>query len=204
MIKYDNIFFDLDGPILDGKLRHYNCYKDIVTKMSGRVVDIEEYWTAKRNGNNRAIIENESLLSGKYEEFIAEWIERIETKEYLKFDVLKPEIQATLIRFKAITKNLILITLRNNRDNLDWQLERYNIKKLFDKIIVCAQKEGNSKYEELENMNLGKSLLIGDTEIDIEAANMTGIDFIGIANGLRTEKIFQKNVYYDEVKDILI
>lgn len=202
MIKYDYMFLDLDGPILDGRLRHYNCYKDIIEDMGGIPLDTDAYWNAKRIGLNKKIVCEESGISVDYSKFIEEWKNRIEDIKYLKYDVLKPGFLDVIKIMKNFSKKLCLVTLRNNKENLLSQLEWLGIKEIFSEIVVCSGSDINPKYLALKEYSFDKAILIGDTEIDIEAADMLGTDFIGIINGLRTEAIFKNKKCYNELIDI--
>ncbi|MBQ4068850.1 MAG: HAD hydrolase-like protein [Lachnospiraceae bacterium] len=202
MIRYDYIFLDLDGPILDGRLRHYNCYKDIIEEMGGTPLDIDVYWNNKRRGLNKRIVCEESGISGEYSEFIEKWKNRIEDIKYLKYDVLKPGCLEAIQTMKSVGKKVCLVTLRNNKENLFSQLKWLGIKEIFSEIVVCAGSEINPKYLALNDYVFDKAVLIGDTEIDIEAADMLKIEFIGIINGLRTKSIFEDKICYNELLEI--
>lgn len=209
MKKYKYIFLDLDGPVLDGKQKHYNCYKNIVEEMGGIAIDIETYWEEKRNGNNKKIVMEYSGLSDcvKYEMFISEWKKRIETISYLKFDTLKPQVKEVLYKVRKICDRLILVTMRNNMQNLIWQLKSLEIYESFDDIIACNSGDKDIKYKAIMNKYLNEdikeSLVIGDTEVDLYTADRLGANFIGIINGIRNEKVFQKSKSYYEMKDFL-
>ncbi|MBE5926100.1 MAG: HAD family hydrolase [Lachnospiraceae bacterium] len=202
MIKYDYIFLDLDGPILDGRLRHYNCYKDIIEEMGGTPIGIEDYWSKKRLGLNKKIVCEESGIDIEYSDFIEKWKNRIEDVKYLKYDVLKPGCVEAIQMMQGISKKVCLVTLRNNKDNLISQLKWLEIDELFAEVIACPNGEINAKYLALCNYSFDRAVLIGDTETDIEAAEMLKTDFIGIINGLRTEEIFKGKICYNEISEI--
>ncbi len=47
------VILDLDGPVLDGKLRHYDCYRRILGNYHFTPLGIDEYWELKRIGADR-------------------------------------------------------------------------------------------------------------------------------------------------------
>lgn len=199
MIEYNSIFIDLDGPVLDGKHRHYKCYVDIVQKYKGVPLNIEEYWERKRNKENVKNIIKDSLLNIEREQFITDWLDNIEDLQYIKLDKLKPLISDTIKNMRKKSSNVYLITKRNNIDNLYLQLETYKLIDLFDEILVADKV---SKYELAITKEVNRSLVIGDTEVDVELASMINARFIGILNGLRNKSFFEGYECYDELFEI--
>jgi phosphoglycolate phosphatase-like HAD superfamily hydrolase len=200
----DYIFLDLDGPILDGKKRHYECYYDIIKFYGGDPIDIDEYWKLKRSKTKRTELLKLSNFKGEYEDFIQSWLSNIEEKCYLKYDELKPDTHNTLSKLRKLTKNLYLVTMRNNKKNLFEQLKDLNINKYFDNVIVCGTTIEHSKFIALRNLdcNSKHSIFIGDTEEDTETAKKLGIVSIGILNGLRDKNNLHADYYVNELSEI--
>lgn len=198
----DYIFCDLDGPILDGKLRHYNCYRDIVLQYGGEPISIERYWLLKRNKIQRTMLLELTGFKGSYDEYFTSWIDLIEQKKYLEYDVLKPDVHKTLLKWSEDCENLYIVTQRQNRENLIWQLSNLDIKKYFNKILTCPPGIEGSKYYALKDIAFNKAIMIGDTEEDMMTAKRLGISSIAIKTGLREKKYLDANVYVDEIKDI--
>lgn len=202
MKKIQYIFVDLDGPILDGKYRHYQCYKDIINKYKGQPLNIETYWKLKRHMVNRKKILELSAFQGTYGEFMNMWLENIEDKYYLEYDLLKPKVKETLLNFRNYVDNLYLVTMRKNTNNLIIQLKNLEIYQLFDKVIACDFQVENPKCIALKNVEFNTALMIGDTEEDTETAKRLGIKCIGITNGLRAKELLKADYYVDELSNI--
>lgn len=201
MIRYEYIFCDLDGPILDGKMRHYRCYSDILEKYEKIPMACDDYWNAKRKGTKlKGILEKSDFYDTEL--FMKEWIARIEEIHYLKYDVLKPNLVTALSYLKKRANKLCLLTLRKNYDNLIWELQDKKIISCFDQILHHEISGKNAKCEILDKIYYDKALLIGDTELDIYTAETMNCDFIGIINGLRTVDIFENYVCFEEMIDI--
>lgn len=198
----DYIFLDFDGPLLDGKLRHYYCYKDIIMKYGGDLIDIDEYWDMKRSKVKRDVLLEKSKFENSYDVFYNEWIENIEKEEYLKYDILKPSVNDTLKKWKKLTSKIVLVTMRQSRETLIYQLKNLNIYDLFDEIIDCSPIKGMNKYDVLKGKEFQKAIFIGDTEEDIKTAKLLKIPSIAILNGLRKKEFLEADYYYNEIKDI--
>ena len=199
---FDYIFLDLDGPILEGKYRHYECYKDIVNKFGGDILDINTYWNMKMSKVRRDVILKESAFKGSYEDFFNDWMCTVEDERYLKLDILKPQVIETLQKWKGITQKIVLVTMRQDESYLITQLQNLEVLSLLDEVIVCPPQRKNTKYEALKNIKFNKAIFIGDTEEDTNTAKMLNIKSIGITNGLRKKKFLDADYYYKEIKDI--
>lgn len=201
-MMFDYIFLDLDGPILEGKKRHYQCYKDIVELYGGNVLDIDLYWDMKRSKITRDILLNQSNFQGTYTIFFEEWMKHIEDEKYLVWDTLKPQVVEVLNTWKKFTSKIVLVTMRQNRNFLLQQLKNLKVYDFLDEIIDCPPQIQNTKFEALKNKEFNSAIFIGDTEEDTKTAKMLNIKSIGITNGLRKKEFLDADYYYEEIKDI--
>jgi len=199
---FEYIFLDLDGPILEGMHRHYQCYKDIIASFGGTPLNIEVYWDMKRSKVTRDIILKESNFQASYADFFESWMNKIESQPYLELDLLKPKVSATLASWKNITDNIVLVTMRQKRDNLIQQLKYLEIYSFFDEVIDCPPHRKNTKYEALKHKAFNSAIFIGDTEEDTNTAKKLNITSIGITNGLRKRQFLDADYYFPEIKDI--
>lgn len=201
MEQIDTIFTDLDGPILDGKLRHYECYRNIILESNGIPLSIDEYWKLKRAKVKRDEVLALSYYPDSYNTFFQKWLDRIEQPEYLELDVLKPDAKAVLERWsKAYT--LYLVTLRQSEQNLLSQLNRLQIRSYFNQIICCDYQKHYAKYEAIKHFSCQRAVFIGDTEEDMNTADKCNIPFIAITNGLREKAYLNARYYFEEIKEI--
>lgn len=199
---FDYIFLDLDGPLLEGKYRHYKCYEDIIKKYGGDILDIDTYWELKRNKVTRDVVLEKSNFKESYNVFFDAWMKNIEDKKYLKLDILKPNVIEILRQWKNISNSIVLVTMRQNRAFLIEQLKDLGVYNLLDEIIDCPPQRKNTKYEALKHKNFKTAIFIGDTEEDIETAKMLNIKSIGIISGLRKKEFLDADYYFEEIKDI--
>ena len=188
-----NIFLDLDGPLLDGKLRHYYCYKFILEKFNFTPVGIDEYWESKRALITRLDLLKMSDAEAIYDEFLSLWIGMIEGPEALALDTVQIGAFDSLERLRSLSIKLTLVTLRKNKSALDKQLETTELDKFLDNVLVCDHSEGAEGKVNAVRSNFGikggleNALWIGDTEVDFMAAKSLGCPIILVANGLRNE-----------------
>jgi phosphoglycolate phosphatase len=194
MSSVKHIFLDLDGPLLDGKERHYFCYQTILKKYGYEPIAIDEYWEKKRALFNRKDLLNLSSAAAIYDDFLAAWLVMIESPEALALDKVQEGAIECLLGWKAQGVELTLVTMRKNKPALEDQLSLTGLYTLLDVILVCdhedgAQGKADAVRNTYSNYNFkDKALWIGDTEADWGAAQSLGCKSVLLANGLRNEE----------------
>jgi phosphoglycolate phosphatase len=192
----ETLILDLDGPILDGKHRHYTCYRRILSTHGYAPVAIEEYWQLKRGRVDRKTLLARSNASSLYDRFLEEWLDQIEQEDLLSLDRVQPGSREQLICWKSLGYRLVLATMRHDSRNLYRQLDRLNLSGLFQHVVVCDHQEGGvGKAKRVQQVDdtISKSthVWIGDTEADIDAARFLQIKVIVLTCGLRTESFLR-------------
>lgn len=184
---YNTVYCDLDGTLIDDKMRHYKCYENIVKKYGGKAVSIEEYWNDKRNKVNRHILLEKTHFKGSYEQYLQEWNLTIENDEFMQYAVLKDGVYEALKWMHSISDKVCLVTMRQNGNMLEKQLKVLSIYDEFDEI--CKAMPYQDKKSKVVRITAGESnLVIGDTEDDGEFAKEIKADFLALSSGLREEK----------------
>lgn len=197
MSNIQQIFLDLDGPLIDGKERHYFCYKSILEKFGFIPLGIDEYWEKKRSLVNRNDLLRLSGAENIYDDFLAEWLLIIESPDALAFDKVQDGAKDKLFNWKKQGLNLVLVTMRNNKQALEVQLIALGLNTLLNTVLFSNRESGgvgkaNAVRHHFENEGLAvqeeKSFWVGDTEADWEAAQSLGCSIVMVANGLRCEE----------------
>ena len=184
-----NIFFDLDGTLLDSSDRLYDLFCDLIPQNN---ITKSEYWNLKRNKiNHKNILLNEFNYSE--EEFInfeQTWLAKIETEKYLLKDKLKINTDKIL---KNLSKNnnLFIVSARQSKINAINELKRLNIINFFKEIFITENKY--TKEELIKNFyNIDKNIFIGDTGYDILTGKNLNMLTIAICDGfLSKEKLIE-------------
>src|SRR5882724_7039058 len=137
MDNIKKIFLDLDGPLLDGRERHYFCYRTILEKFGFAPVGISEFWEKKRARVNRRDLLKLSGAENIYDDFLAAWLALIESPQALALDKVQDGAVDCLQSWKERKIEIILVTLRKNRQAAEDQLERLGLRRFLDKVLVC-------------------------------------------------------------------
>lgn len=203
----NTLILDLDGPLLDGRLRHYQCYKDILNAHGFEAMPEEQYWAMKRSRKDRHAQLAVTGADEIYAIFLALWLERIEQKKYLLYDQIQPGALDTLKKWKHEGFRLNLITMRNEVKNLHWELDYLGISPLLDTINAVGISQGSAAKSAAartlsSNLDVKSILWIGDTEADVEAARLFGCRILLIENGLRTPEYLASLLPDFQTKDL--
>lgn len=185
------LFIDLDGTIIDASARLYRLHQDMVQKVGFTTPHSREEYIALK----QIPIPEEEIIS-----FITEPTQRnfylqqrernIEAWNYLALDVLFPWAKEALELLKK-HNTLILCTRRRNEKQVLKQLHHLGINNLFhDSIISPEQKK--EKIETHPQFVKKRSIIIGDTEEDIETGKKVGIKTIAVLSGYRNKEFLQK------------
>lgn len=203
-----NVIFDLDGPILDVRDRFYNLYKRLMKKYGARrILAKDRYWELKKRRTPLEKLAAESKLpADKIGQYRKERLALIEDKEYLQFDKVHKKALKVI---KGLSRGnaLYLATLRNRRRNLLWELKRLGMNGLFKNILSEDKNSGDvrAKYRLIKNSGINileKTILIGDTEVDITVAKKIGAVSVAVLSGIRTAALLRKAEPDYIIKDI--
>jgi phosphoglycolate phosphatase len=192
-----NLFIDLDGTLIDSKLRLYRLFQYLVIDSE---MSYEEYWELKRNK-----IDHKEILKSKfnytYDQYISfqnKWMTEIELKKWLDLDV--PFIGVTRFLEEMSKKNsLYIVTARQSSKNTLDQLNFFNWGNYFTSIFITEQKHSKVNLVRNNISVTSEDWFIGDTGKDIETGKKLGIKTAAVLSGFLNEK---QLIYYKP--DIII
>jgi phosphoglycolate phosphatase len=178
-----NIFFDLDGTLVDGQDRLYQLFVDLT---KNNKISFNEYWRLKRS-----MFDHEWILTKifDYSEkewsiFCKRWLELIETDAYLKYNRLFDYTIPTLENLKK--HNLYIITARQYKEKTLEEIERMNIRKYFCDILITKEKLRKDELIIEKGIHTyPEDFFIGDTGIDILAGKKLNMRTIAVLSGFR-------------------
>ena len=128
-----------------------------------------------------------------YADFLSDWLELIESPEALALDTVQEGVYERLCDWKEQGIELVLVTMRKNKQGLDAQLKLTGLHPFLDAVLMCDHaKGGTGKADAVRNRYRDRpfafekhALWIGDTEIDWEAAQSLQCGVVLLSNGLR-------------------
>ena len=187
------VIVDLDGPVLEGRWRHHQCYREILAVHGFAALPIDTYWRMKRQGS---CVKDQLAATGAediYDQFKATWLARIEASDLLALDRLQSGVAETLRRWHVVERvRLVLATLRQREAGVLEQLERFGLTGIFDAVVVCPSQPAAAGKSRMVAEALGRTdgdgcLWIGDTEVDVQAARAFGCPVWAVTCGVRDD-----------------
>lgn len=185
-----NIFFDLDGTLLDSKSRLFNLFQYLVPESA---FTFDEYWALKmRKMSHRQILLNQFGYSMEnFLNFEDKWMNLIEQDEWLDFD--KPFAGVTEYLLELSKRhNIYLVTARQSESVAIKQIKIQGWEKIFKKIFVTGQKV--EKFDLIFNAITvqGEDWFVGDTGKDIQTGKLLGINTAAVLSGFLSRDILHK------------
>lgn len=176
-----NVFWDLDGTIVDCRKR---LYKLFCTLTGGEVLNFNKYWLYKNKGYNQ----NEMLGLVGYKNsddiFRQMWLKKIELPEWLILDELQPGVNDVLEGLNRVGFKQYIVTNRQNIEGTLGELERLGIKRFFFEVLVTQQQcDKVSLIKRQRELVISSSdFFIGDSPEDIMTAKTLNVHSIAVAS----------------------
>jgi phosphoglycolate phosphatase len=181
-----NLIFDLDGTLIDSRLRLYNLFQQLVPTSE---LTYQDYWAFKQEN-----VSNEDILIKEFrfdapaiKRFVTDWMGNIEAPEFLALDKNLPGMHATLAELRE-QANLYVCTARQYSIPLLNQLERLRLLYYFDEVMVTKQTRSKEELVRTLPSLDSQDWMIGDTGKDIQVGQMLGIKTCAVLSGFLNEK----------------
>lgn len=187
------IFFDLDGPILDVSEKYYRVYTALVSERGSQPIPKADYWNLKRQRVPDDKILQLSAIEGWTQDYRNLRRERIETPEFLGYDRVWPGLPQLLSELRSHA-SVVLVTLRNSPEALKWELNALGLLPLFHHVLSASGDSTTGEKAEIK-VALVRNILgskavsgwfVGDTETDIRAGKILGVNTAAVTFGIRT------------------
>lgn len=181
-----NIFFDLDGTLLDSKARLYQLFQSLVPKSN---YTFDDYWNLKQSkiSHQKILTDYYSYSAQEFNSFQTLWMGKIETDEWLALDEPFDGIVAYLTKLEK-SHQLYIVTARQFEEVAYQQVQKMGIDSLIDKVLVTNQTK--EKHELIKETVAVTNLdwMVGDTGKDIETGKLLGMKTAAVLSGFLNEK----------------
>lgn len=182
------IFFDLDGTLLDAKVRLYTLFCALTEQ---KELTFERYWDLKKAKIDHPAILTEyfSYSAALIQQFQKDWLNLIETNDYLDMD--KPFLYTDkVLESLAQSHQLYVVTARQGKEGVIHQLNNHNLTGYFEEILVTEGKKTKAELIIGAVGHLsGTDMLAGDTGLDILTAKEMGCRSLAVLSGFRNREV---------------
>jgi len=185
-------YIDFDGTIVDVFPRYYGILSEYLRGFTNESLDFPKYKKLKRLGKKDHVIVKELIeeIEIDIDDYIKFKRQNLESFEWLSKDILIGNPEVTNMELKGLGYNVVLLTQRNNQNNLIKQLDFLSIKDSFDQIIMVKPEIGkNVKFDHIIKHCNSNDIIIGDSIVEINAANLLNIDGYFVETGLFSSEV---------------
>jgi phosphoglycolate phosphatase len=176
-----NIFFDLDGTLINSKERLYKLFQYLVPLSD---LSFEDYWELKKSKvNHREILKNRFNYSeSMIKTFENIWLSEIEKEQWLALDHPFENI-SDLLKELSKKNKLFIVTARQSETAVYHQIKSYGWNNIPMNLLVTEQKV--EKYDLIKKSTdiFPDDYIIGDTGKDIQAGKLLGIKTVAVLSG---------------------
>jgi HAD superfamily hydrolase (TIGR01549 family) len=187
--------FDLDGTLVDSNRTIYNATAYSLSKL-GIDFNVDKDLFALKIGQHFVdIFKTFSIDVPDFEKFIT--IYKINYFEQMEYSKVYDDVEKTLIDLKDRDIQVSLLTTKI-QDQADRIIDHFNLRKYFD--LVMGRREGIAHKPSPEpllkictdlNVDVNNTLMVGDTELDIQCSKNAGSYSCGVLYGYRTKELLE-------------
>lgn len=185
-----NIVFDLDGTLIDSRLRLYRLFQHLAPDSP---LSYEQYWAFKQR-----TISNETILSSELghdqdqiTRFVVEWMTLIESPPYLALDGNFSGVHTTLAGLQQ-QADLHVCTARQLRQPVLDQLASLDLLHFFKQVLVTEQKHSKESLIMAHVASLStQDWLVGDTGKDIQVGKLLNMKTCAVLSGFLSRENLQ-------------
>lgn len=202
--------FDLDGTLVDSNKTIYKATAYSLQKL-GIEFNIPENKFALKIGQHFVDIFNAfNITVPDFEKFIT--IYKINYFEQMEFSKVYDGVEETLRAIKDQDIQVSLLTTKI-QDQADTIIDHFNLRQYFD--LIMGRREGIQHKPSPEpllkicndlGVNSKNTLMVGDTELDIQCGKNAGSYSCGVLYGYRTKELLEienPDFTVESIKDIL-
>ena len=200
-----NIFFDLDGTLIDSRLRLYSLFQQLVPQSK---FSFDEYWNLKRNKINHATILKQyfKFQENEINMFETIWQKLIEEEDLLMLDKPFEGVTEYLISLKNRGFFLHLVTSRQFEINVFLQIIDFGWSNIFNHVLVSQQKAEKEELIKSIMVENTTGSMIGDTGKDIVTGKLLGLKTVAVLSGFLnkpTLSTYNPDIIVDFVTDYI-
>lgn len=186
-----SIVFDLDGTLLDVSSRHYLVYAELVRRLGREPLAKERYWRLKRSmATWEEILALSAIPPESTRGFLEGFRGDIEKIGRLATDVMIASAERVLDSL-AGEHDLYLVSLRRSAAAFEGQLVALGLRRRFKDAVSASpgSEPHHLKARLVQDMLVrGGGVMVGDTEVDVRAAQILGLYSVAVASGIRDEE----------------
>jgi phosphoglycolate phosphatase len=185
-VKVRCVIYDCDGVLFDSLEANRRLYNDLCASV-GRLPLREEELTYVHCHTVFEAVHFMFRHDNGLEQKALELLKGVDFREYIVFLKMEPHLLQTLTRLKEMG---ILRAINTNRTtSIPFVMERFKLAPYFDMVVTALDVRNPKPHPEsidkiVETLKLDRSevVFIGDSEVDKQAADASGVRFVAYKN----------------------
>jgi len=191
--EYDTWLFDLDGTLVDSLPAVVECMKKTAKEVGGEVMDEELLKASFGRGLESSL--GPWVPSARFNEAMEKYM--MNFPSVVKEQVRLFEGVIDLLELLSSRAKILGVVTGNRRSEAEWLFERLSLNKYFDQegviyadSIPFRKPSPEPVLEALKRLraNVETAVFVGDSEHDIRAGNLAGVQTIAIKGGSSLEE----------------
>lgn len=204
-----NYFFDLDGTLINSTARHYLLMEKLLEKFNIKFSNNfrQKYMEYKLSGYSGKyyLLDRMRITPDVVIKIQEEWVRHIEDKAWQAYDVLYSDTIPILEKIKSKKCKIYFLTNRQNQDNLYQRIKQLSLYDYANDIFVLdplGEKNKSDILSKYRNLNI---CMVGDTNIDFEAATIANVPYYILNRGFRNKLYWKKYniVTYPDLRELI-
>jgi len=182
------VIYDCDGVLFDSLEANTKLYNDLCARVGRGPLREEEL----RYVHTHTFFEALHFIFGQKDEMEKKALEllrlkQIDLREYVVYLKMEPHLLQTLEKLKE--KGILRVINTNRTTSMKYIMEKYDLWQYFEMVVTALDvKNPKPNPESIEkiiqelNLNKEEAVFVGDSDVDQQTAESSGVRFIAYKN----------------------
>ena len=194
-LTFNHYCFDLDGTLVDSNKTIYEATAYALDQLGIDFNVDEDLFALKIGQHFNDIFSAFNINVPDFDEFITIYKENY--FKQMEYSSLYDGVDETLFKLKKQEAKISLLTTKV-QDQAEKIIDHFNLRKYFD--LIMGRRDGIAHKPSAEpllaictelNIDVSNTLMIGDTELDIQCGKNAGTFTCGVLYGYRTKELLE-------------
>jgi HAD superfamily hydrolase (TIGR01509 family) len=182
------VIYDCDGVLFDSLEANTKLYNDLCARVGRGPLREEEL----KYVHTHTVFEALHFIFGKENDLEKRALEilkqkQVDLKDYIEYLKMEPHLLQTLEKLKE--KGILRVINTNRTTSMKYIMEKYDLWQYFEMVVTALDvKNPKPNPESIEkiiqelNLNKEEAVFVGDSDVDQQTAESSGVRFIAYKN----------------------
>ncbi len=182
------VIYDCDGVLFDSLEANTKLYNDLCARVGRGPLREEEL----KYVHTHTVFEALHFIFGKENDLEKRALEilkqkQVDLKDYIEYLKMEPHLLQTLEKLKE--KGILRVINTNRTTSMKYIMEKYDLWQYFEMVVTALDVKNPKPHPEsiekiLREFNLNKeeAIFVGDSDVDQQTAESSGVRFVAYKN----------------------